>query len=293
MLRFVERRDIDTKKWDETVQNSEYASICALSWYLDLACVWKGLVFGDYEFILPISKGKKYLLKYAFMPFNVQSFCIYGREKANNELLKGFFKILKNEFFKVDYSVARELDFKIDGYKVEKRKSQILRLNKSYDDIYSSFSNSHKRNIKKAEKLELVFEKSKLNQNIEKLISTFYVGRNLKMKNYLTQYFSILIELEKRELVDVFCVFDSQKEIQNVSIFRKLAKNRYSLNSINSENGAENGAMFFGLNEFIKQNANSDMIIDFEGSNIESIRRRNIGFGGEDVFYSALHYRKI
>ena len=72
-----------------------------------------------------------------------------------------------------------------------------------------------------------------------------------------------------------------------------LSNNVRALNSINSNNGANTGAMFFGFNEYVKQNANSNITIDFEGSNMETIRRRNIGFGGTDQFYNALSYRKI
>ena len=56
---------------------------------------------------------------------------------------------------------------------------------------------------------------------------------------------------------------------------------------------ANSGAMFFSLNNFIEKNQNSNLILDFEGSNIESISRRNLAFGAKDYKYTAMSYRII
>ena len=66
-----------------------------------------------------------------------------------------------------------------------------------------------------------------------------------------------------------------------------------TMNSISSDLGLELGATFFAIDNVIQNNANSAKILDFEGSNIDSIRRRNIGFGGVDDTYFHLKYTKF
>ena len=84
-----------------------------------------------------------------------------------------------------------------------------------------------------------------------------------------------------------------KNEFCNLSIFTKISDSRIALNSINNELGRENNATFFAVNEFIKNNSETDLILDFEGSNIDSIRQRNVGFGATDEFYSYFKYRNF
>lgn len=293
MLKFVERKNIDTDKWDNTVQKSTDFSIYGLSWYLDCVCDWKGLIYDDYKWVLPLPNSRKYLLNYVYMPFGIQRFSIYGEESVSSEIAELFLNQLIKKYFTINLSLEESISMDRAKIKVVKHKSQYLKLNKTYVEIYNDFSTSHKRNIKKGEKNNLVIKKQSITSEMKNLIRSFYDKKKIKRVHHLNEYFDLIAELTERSLIDIFGVYNLNNELQNVSIYTCLDNNRRALNSINSDEGASNGAMFFGFNEYVKMNSNSNIIIDFEGSNIDSIRRRNVGFGGVDEFYNSISYRKI
>lgn len=51
--------------------------------------------------------------------------------------------------------------------------------------------------------------------------------------------------------------------------------------------------MFLLIDEFIKQYASRNMILDFEGSNIEGVARFYAGFGAKPFNYPALKINKL
>ena len=57
-----------------------------------------------------------------------------------------------------------------------------------------------------------------------------------------------------------------------------------------NEEAKEKGAMFFLLDSFIKENAQKNITLDFEGSNDENLARFYKGFGSKECVY--LHLRR-
>ena len=49
--------------------------------------------------------------------------------------------------------------------------------------------------------------------------------------------------------------------------------------------------MFFLIDNFIKNNAETDFLLDFEGSNIEGVQRFYKGFGAENQNYIHIYYK--
>ena len=62
-------------------------------------------------------------------------------------------------------------------------------------------------------------------------------------------------------------------------------KRLYYLLPVSSEKGKKYSAMFLINDYLIRENSHSDMIFDFEGSNIEGIARFIQGFGSENKPY--------
>jgi hypothetical protein len=53
----------------------------------------------------------------------------------------------------------------------------------------------------------------------------------------------------------------------------------------NSAEGKEKGAMFFLIDSFIQENAQKNLILDFEGSNDPHLARFYKGFGAKECVY--------
>jgi hypothetical protein len=51
--------------------------------------------------------------------------------------------------------------------------------------------------------------------------------------------------------------------------------------------------MFLLIDDFIRQNAESNLILDFEGSNIQGIARFYAGFGAEPQTYLSVRINRL
>lgn len=83
MIKFVEHKNINKKKWDDCINNSSNASIFAYSWYLDVVCEdWNGLVLGDYEAVFVLTGKSKYKINYLYQPFFTRYFGVFQNQKS-------------------------------------------------------------------------------------------------------------------------------------------------------------------------------------------------------------------
>jgi hypothetical protein len=75
MIRVLSRQEIDVKKWDACINESETGQIFGYSWYLDVCCKdWFGLVENDYQAVFPLCSRTKIGIKYIYQPFFTPGF---------------------------------------------------------------------------------------------------------------------------------------------------------------------------------------------------------------------------
>ena len=156
----------------------------------------------------------------------------------------------------------------------------------NYDSIYKSFSDNTARNIKKSAKAKLEIRK---NIPVEDIIKLFRANRGKdidKITNSHYKMFSQLIHFcEGIKAAETYGVFTSDNELCAGAVFCSSNNRFIFIFSGLSEKGKEKGAMFFLFNEFIKEHAGKNMILDFEGSNDKNLARFYKGFGSKESVY--------
>jgi len=65
------------------------------------------------------------------------------------------------------------------------------------------------------------------------------------------------------------------------------------MNAASNEEGKKLGAMFFLVDNFIKTNAEKEIILDFEGSMIPGVARFYSGFGSIPETYFQLKFNRL
>ena len=99
MLKFIQRKAINTEKWDQVISESPAETLYPYSWYLDaVASNWSALVVDDYRFIMPVVWKKKAGLKYVYQPFYTQQLGVYSKEYVDPELIKEMLSIIYKKF---------------------------------------------------------------------------------------------------------------------------------------------------------------------------------------------------
>lgn len=292
MITYLQHSDVNKKKWDECIQNSFNGFIYAYSWYLDIVCPgWEALVENDYERVMPLTCRKKSGIHYLYQPVFTQQLGVFSRNILNESVVEEFIQSIpeKYKLIEINLNVFNKVD--ATKHPVSVNKNYELDLIPSYESLYKRYAENTRRNLKTAEKSQLEIVK-----NIDhiKVIEMFRMNRGkdietLNDNEYET--FSKLIEiLRNKYLAHSWGVKSAEEEICAAAIFIESNKRVIFIFSATNPAARSNGAMTFLIDNFIRENAQRDLILDFEGSNNPNLARFYKGFGSTECRY--FQYKK-
>lgn len=255
------------------MQGSLCADVYARSGFLDVVCPdWNGLILNDYEAVMPLPVKTKCCLKYIVQPVFSQRYGIYSQQTLTEQELNLF----RTEILKYR-SIRINLSFRLFNTE-RQRRNYILDLSKPYDEISFNYSKNARRNCRKAQEYGLACRQT---NDMESALRFFFAEDG--SKNYVPY------ENQIRKLVtscpsEIYEVSLETKKYA-VAIFLKTGTRLYYLFPASSNEGKQHSAMFLLIDTVIKNYAGKNMILDFEGSEIEGVARFYEGFGAEEEPY--------
>lgn len=284
-LRSISRKNINEKLWNNCVNQYANDKPYCFTWYLDALCPqWKGLVYGDYEAVFPITPHRFLGSLFWVQPFFCQQFTIC----APTTLYIYFIHYIQAQF-KLDICFDKEYSF--DKKLIIERNNYELNLNLTYDELKSRFHQNHIRNFKKGNWQNKNITISNRFYAIMHLYWEFSAKQYPQVKKIKTQLNDLLSFCNKNDLLEnIECLDESQNLICG-AIFLKCKHRRVFLLSANSPEGKTQFALFGLLNFYIQKNANHDLILDFEGSDNPDTARFYKGFGAENSPYFRIQKR--
>ena len=296
MISFLNREDINEDKWDACISNSWHETIYGYSWYLDAATPsWSGLVLDDYTAVMPLVCNKKMGVWYVLnLPF-VQYTSIYGSE-PNQEMLKLFIDAIPPKFKLIDTNIFLPFEPKLTFGEIKKRTNLIIEPQASHDLYKKSYNTNTKRNLKKAESFGIYLEEEE--EDPELMISTYIRFKKIK---YNTQskpevykrLRSIIADSIKRNRGKLFYAYAKNGQFIGASYFVTSTSRSIYLFSASDPEVDLQGAMFKIIDHQLNNISGKDLILDFEGSEIEGIARFYRGFGTKTMTYYNIKINKL
>lgn len=291
-LRYLKHDEIDSAKWNRCITNAPNSRIYANDWHLDrTAVVWDALIWGDYEYVMPLPFRKKMGIRYVYQPLYCQQLGIFPSPSI--EISTQFYKILIDRFRYSDIHL-NSLNPPIQVEKKLKflqRHNYLLALNKDYKTISSGYSKNAKRNLGKA------------NNNNLNLIA------GIRLEDYMAfKSENLLAKIRKEELQklksiiafgqykgfgEIYGVYTSDNELCAAVYFCRWKDRVIYLNAASNSRGKELGGMYFLLDNFIQLNAGKNFNIDFEGSMLPGVARFYSGFGAKPETYFQLKINRL
>ena len=291
-MKFLQRKQIDTGKWDDVIAHSPAENIYAYSWYLDqVADNWSALVLDDYRYIMPVVWKKRAGMKYIYQPFHTQQLGVFSKEYVEPQLIRDMLGILykKFRFAGINFN-SKNLVGEEEPYLVDDKSNYILPLDREYEQISRAYSSNAKRNIRQSAVYEEVVEKD---IPVDKLIV-------LKRANDVIQrseedYMGLQTLLETLRSRDAGRAYGIRKgnEVTAAAFFAFSRTRAIYLVSASGKTGKENRSMFRIVDSFIREYAASGKILDFEGSNIPSVARFFAGFGAQPEIYQGVSFTRL
>ena len=218
-----------------------------------------------------------------FQPFFTRYFPFIG--EINNEFITNVFHYLTQNFKYLNINLPYKIDYSFLNHK--KFIYQKLDLNNSYELLFKSFSKNTQRIINKSKNL-LIDESSDIDGFIQLFKST--IGKKL---NYKTENYFALSSIIKNGIVNQrinFLQIKIDDEVLGYAIFFNHKNIINFLKGAVTKNGRKLGAMHTLINHCISKNASSDKILDFGGSNINSVAEFYRKFGAVDIEYYNHNY---
>ncbi|UAY50828.1 GNAT family N-acetyltransferase [Ferruginibacter albus] len=292
-IRYIQYNEIDKSKWDHCITNASNGLIYGYSYYLDaMAGNWGALILDDYKAVMPLTWKKKYGFHYLYQPFFAASLGVFGNN-ITADLLNDFLHAVPGKFKFWDIYLNHGNHFSLPDFKLYERMNYVLPLNKPYEELYSSFRDNIKRNIKKAIQLNCTFRSD---ISIKEIIALAQQQSEhfspISDKHY--DHFEKLYDyLHSQKKAISYGVYASNNELIASSAFFFSHKRAYYILVGNHPNGRTIGASHALINNFIKDNAGRDLLLDFEGSDIRNIAFFYSSFGATEEKFTGIKLNRL
>ena len=292
-IKYLQYKEIDKAKWDACISNAPNGLIYGYSFYLDcMAKQWDALVLNDYEAVMPLTWNKKYGFYYLYQPAFTASLGVFGKN-LTKEIIDDFVSMLPSKFKLVEISlnsgniVGDSRPFSL------LRSNYILPLNRSYEQLYKSYRDNHKRNITKAFQFGCrVSKEIAIDEIIQLNKEQLQHVDGTKPGDYPN--FKKLYELLKsRKQAEAYAIIDPKNKILASAVFFFLHNRAYYIMVGNHPDGKTIGASHALIDAFIKDHAGQNLILDFEGSDIRNLAFFYSGFGATEEIYPALKINRL
>ncbi|MFI5151809.1 MAG: GNAT family N-acetyltransferase [Chitinophagales bacterium] len=283
-IRYVQRKDLESGRWDDCVQAAPNGMIYAYSFYLDkMARHWDALILGDYEFIMPLVWNRKWGLRYLYQPPFTQQLGIFSRQFISSETVDQFLETLTLHFRFAEINLNHGNP---ESNRMSKRANYILNLNRSYEEISKEYKQDLHKNLRHAAQFDLNYSDR---FDLRYALGTFketYQERTPQIKSNHYRRFELLCsELISREMILLRSVTIHDEDILATAILLKNRNRFYLIQSTVTTSGRTKGANHFLLDRIIREFAGQELILDFEGSDIPGIAHFYKNFASMDEPY--------
>jgi len=289
-IKYLKYEEVDTDQWDRCIENSPNSLIYAQSWYLDKICDrWDALVLGNYQYVMPLTYRKKFGVAYLYQPLFCQQLGIFPT--PTKEIIQLFLSEVTSrfQFAEINFNAMQLPVGEIGRY--SERTNLLLSIADSYEAIAGNYSKHTLRKLKKAGKNKLSLARS---ISAEEFIQ--FKQENLKVrlhKKDIRKLRNVMAFSLTRSLGQIYGVYSAQNQLCAAAFFIRSKHRVTYLNAANSSEGKKYQAMYFLIDQFIKENAGKDYLLDFEGSMVPGVARLYEGFGATPEKYYQYRFNSL
>jgi hypothetical protein len=291
-IRYLKRIDIDEEAWNRCIDTADNGLIYAYTYYLDAMCsAWDALVLNDYEAVMPLPWRKKWGIFYLYYPGYIAQLGLFGNN-ITASLLQNFLHAIPSYFRYWDLPLNYRNVFSLEQYPFYERNNYILDLSVPYSDLFTKYRNNLKRNIKKAVQYgcstACYIDIKEVAALARDHVSQFNVSEDdIKRFEQLYHY------LHQNEKAVTYGVYSSQKELLASCAFVFSHQRAYYILVGNHPNGRTLGASHMLLDAFIKDHAATNLLLDFEGSDLRSLAFFYSSFGAVNEKYTSIKLNRL
>lgn len=279
MIRFLKHSEIDPEKWNQAIRNSLSPNVLAEYELLDLLTeddTWHAVVDDDYDVVMPLPTRQKGVLKYVYTPFFLPQMGMFHGQELPQDKYDLFLGEISKHYVLADLLMNEQNARNRKKEPTSYFASYTLSLHLPYNGLYSQFHENTKRNIKRAQN-----QQSRVTVQEEKVADIIALFRNnrgqgeevhFRDKDYkrLQRVSDYLLE---QNLLEVYGVRTDDNKLAAGALFVKDGKRRWFWFSGRDNTLSKSKPMFLLLDTYIRDHAESDLCLDFNGSSNPNVAR--------------------
>jgi hypothetical protein len=168
-----------------------------------------------------------------------------------------------------------------------------LPLGEGYADLYKNYRENHQRNIQKAVQSGCVVKTDISVEEVVALNSAQMKDKVSIRRNDYDRFKRLYRLLRETNKAAVYGVTDPQNKLLASCVFFYSDKRAYYILAGNHPDSRNTGASHALIDAFIKDHAGEDLVLDFEGSDIETLALFYSGFGAKKEIYPAIRWNRL
>jgi hypothetical protein len=283
----VDAHKIDRTKWNRCVDKSPNGLIYALTEYLDhMTEQWAGIVINDYEAVLPVPWKKKFGIKYAYsVPF-IQQLGLFSGDQRNidDAVMEAIFSVCSyGEYY---FNYANNVSGGVA------RINYVLPL-KPLDELMKTFSDDAQQIIKKTLSANLVYGHAELAEAID-TSRKLYGGRVANISSGDYQNFTELCKvLSTQNAVIARKATEENGNMLAIILLLKYRNRLYNIVNATTPGGRKLKANYFLLANVWKEFDTTNLLFDFEGSELPGVKKFYEKFSPKNQPYFSLRFNHL
>ncbi len=289
-VRYLPHHDIDKYLWDRRIDTASNGLVYAYSFYLDgMTDNWDAIVMNDYEAVMPLPWRIKFGTAYLYHPFLTAQLGIFGNE-LTAVLVKTFLNTIPKKFRYWDFPLNYKNLFVGTGYPLYVRNNLVLSLNKPHKALQNNYKGNTRRISSKA-----VENGCRIERNIAITAIMDLSQKQVKQicKSDWHRLEQLYAELSKRRMAETYGAFSTDGKLLSSAVFFLSHQRAYYVLAGNDPASRSMGASHALIDAFIRDHAEQDLLLDFEGSDIEGVAFFFRSFGANEEKYPAIRLNRL
>lgn len=294
-IQFLTNKAIDKQKWDNCIINAANGLIYAKAFYLDnIAAGWNALAGEDYEWVLPLPNKKKYGIPYLYQPPFTQQLGIFSQ----SGIIVPYQQIIqylqqRYPFWDISWNFATPPIFTNSPAQISAT-NFVLHLSGKYETIATNYHQDLIKNLKKSKQFHHRYRVTNDFHSCIQLYRKYYGKRipHVKEQDY-KNFAKICLLAQENNMIVCREAVNYHGTVMATVLLLFDGKRLYNLMNTTTEAGRKTAANHFLLNAVIEEYAGSDMILDFEGSDLPGVKTFYQNFGAINQPYFRIKHNHL
>lgn len=284
-IKYLRRNEVNDEKWNACIASANNGLIYGYAFYLDaMTDHWDALVMDDYAFVMPLPWRRKWFIYYLYHPFLTAQLGVFGNG-LTKEIFEAFLKAIPKKIWRWDFSLNGGNLFAVEGFNVYQRSNYVLSLNKPYNELYKAYRENIRRNIKKSMTYGC---RTTTDVPIDDVIALTRLQATAIPDKDFQNFKGLFFSLKEKRLAKTYGVLSGKGDLLASAAFLFSHNRAYYILVGNHPNGRTLGASHALIDAFIKDHAEQNLLLDFEGSDLRNLAFFYSSFGAREEKYAAI-----